>query len=68
MTAPVAAERRRMQMCDLLVLNECRNLILHGGFQSSTTLIGFIKAEWKTLRSVTGERARLTVNEFSCSL
>ena len=41
---------------------ECYNLIPHNRLQRSTTLIGFIKAERKTLRSMTGKRTSLTLS------
>ena len=55
------------KMRDALVLDECYNLIPHNRFQRSTTLIGFIKAERKTLRSMTGKRTSLALNGLLCS-
>ena len=49
-------------------INACLLYTSHNRFQRSTTLIGFSKAERKTLRSMTGKRTSLALNGLLLSL
>lgn len=60
-------KRERIPVIDTLIdlagaMTLDYNLIPHNRLQRSTTLIGFIKAERKTLRSMTGKRTTLALN------